>query len=55
MSYALLPLSAHACGYELDARAPAEAFAFYERLGFARVDDDTATHRLMHIPEERSS
>lgn len=35
----------------LNVRAPPEAFAFYERLGFSRmVGDETATHRLLLRP-----
>ncbi|QFU14915.1 GNAT family N-acetyltransferase [Microvirga thermotolerans] len=39
----------------LNVRAPAEAFPFYERLGFARVTGDgTVTHRLrLSGPERR--
>jgi GNAT superfamily N-acetyltransferase len=40
----------------LNTRAPAEAFAFYERLGFVRVEDvDAVTHSLsLPFPSESS-
>lgn len=40
-----------ACFFEaMNVRAPVEAFAFYEGLGFRRVEDADVTHRYPLVP-----